>query len=107
EMPNTYSSTVDTPWASGNGLSFGDLTTLNPFTSNVGAINVNTRDIESNEIPRVANMSFTVEKRLPFNNILSVAYVGTQGRHLPQRKNINIIPMGRLLSGTIPLSSPV
>src|ERR1043165_1220779 len=44
EMPNTYSSTVDTPWASGNGLSFGDLTTLNPFTSNVGAINVNSRD---------------------------------------------------------------
>src|ERR1041385_2583767 len=52
EMPNTYSSTVDTPWASGNGLSFGDLTTLNPFTSNVGAINVTSRDIQSNEIPR-------------------------------------------------------
>lgn len=109
EMPNTYSSTVDTPWAAanGNGLSFGDLTTLNPFTSNVGAINVNSRDLESNELPRVANMSFTVEKRLPFNNILSVAYVGTQGRHLPQRRNANIIPLGQLLSGTIPLSSPV
>ena len=107
EMPNTYSSTVDTPWASGNGLSFGDLTTLNPFTSNIGAINVNTRDIQSNEIPRVANMSFTVEKRLPLNNILSVAYVGTQGRHLPQRRNANIIPLGTLLSGTIPLGSPV
>ncbi|HXS02604.1 MAG TPA: carboxypeptidase regulatory-like domain-containing protein [Pyrinomonadaceae bacterium] len=107
EMPNTYSSTVDTPWASGNGLSFGDLTTLNPFTSNVGAINVNTRDIQSNEIPRVANMSFTIEKRLPMSNILSVAYVGTQGRHLPQRRNANIIPLGTLLSGTIPLNSTV
>ncbi|HKU77927.1 MAG TPA: carboxypeptidase regulatory-like domain-containing protein [Pyrinomonadaceae bacterium] len=107
EMPNTYSSTVDTPWASGNGLSFGDLTTLNPFTSNVGAINVNTRDIESNEIPRVANFSFTIEKRLPMNNILAVAYVGTQGRHLPQRRNANIIPLGTLLSGTIPLNGPV
>jgi len=107
EMPNTYSSTVDTPWASGNGLSFGDLTTLNPFTSNIGGINVNTRDVESNEIPRVANMSFTVEKRLPFNNILSVAYVGTQGRHLPQRRNANIIPLGALLNGTLPLNSAV
>jgi Carboxypeptidase regulatory-like domain/TonB-dependent Receptor Plug Domain len=107
EMPNTYSSTVDTPWASGNGLSFGDLTTLNPFTSNVGAINVNTRDLDSNEIPRVANMSFTIEKRLPMNNILAVAYVGTQGRHLPQRRNANIIPLGQLLTGTIPLNSPV
>ncbi|HEY0763112.1 MAG TPA: carboxypeptidase regulatory-like domain-containing protein [Pyrinomonadaceae bacterium] len=107
EMPNTYSSTVDTPWASGNGLSFGDLTTLNPFTSNVGAINVNSRDIQSNEIPRVANVSFTIEKRLPMNNILSVAYVGTQGRHLPQRRNANIIPLGRLLSGTLPLNGNV
>ncbi len=107
EMPNTYSSTVDTPWASGNGLSFGDLTTLNPFTSNVGAINVNTRDIQSNEIPRVANFSFTIEKRLPMNNILAVAYVGTQGRHLPQRRNANIIPLGELLNGTIPLNSAI
>jgi hypothetical protein len=107
EMPNTYSSTVDTPWASGNGLSFGDLTTLNPFTSNVGAINVNSRDIQSNEIPRVANVSFTIEKRLPMNNILSVAYVGTQGRHLPQRRNANIIPLGTLLNGTLPLNGSV
>jgi hypothetical protein len=107
EMPNTYSSTVDTPWASANGLSFGDLTTLNPFTSNVGAINVNSRDIQSNEIPRVANMSFTIEKRLPMNNILAVAYVGTQGRHLPQRRNANIIPLGRLLNGTLPLNGSV
>ena len=107
EMPNTYSSTVDTPWASGNGLSFGDLTTLNPFTSNVGAINVNSRDVQSNEIPRVANMSFTIEKRLPMNNILSVAYVGTQGRHLPQRRNANIIPLGTLLSGSLPLNGTV
>ena len=107
EMPNTYSSTVDTPWASGNGLSFGDLTTLNPFTSNIGAINVNSRDIQSNEIPRVANMSFTIEKRLPLNNILAVAYVGTQGRHLPQRRNANIIPLGTLLSGSLPLSGAV
>ncbi|HEV8430168.1 MAG TPA: carboxypeptidase regulatory-like domain-containing protein [Pyrinomonadaceae bacterium] len=106
ELPNTYSATVDTPWSSANGLSFGDLTTLNPFSS-ISSVNVNTRDLQSNEIPRVANMSFTVEKRLPMNNILAVAYVGTQGRHLPQRRNANIIPLGTLLSGSIPLNSSV
>lgn len=106
ELPNTYSATVDTPWASANGLSFGDLTTLNPFSS-ISSVNVNSRDIESNEIPRVANVSFTVEKRLPMDNILSVAYVGTQGRHLPQRRNANIIPLGTLLTGSIPLGSAV
>ena len=107
QMPNTYSSTVDTPWASANGLNFGDLTTLNPFTSNVAAINISSRDLDSNEIPRVANLSFTIEKRLPMNNILSVAYVGTQGRHLPQQRNANIIPLGALSSGIIPLNAPV
>ena len=106
ELPNTYSATVDTPWASGNGLSFGDLTTLNPFSS-ISSVNVNSRDLQSNEIPRVANMSFTIEKRLPMSNILSVAYVGTQGRHLPQRRNANIIPLGTLLTGTVPLGTPV
>ena len=107
QMPNTYSSTVDTPWASANGLNFGDLTNLNPFTSNIGAINISSRDLDSNEIPRVANMSFTIEKRLPMDNILSVAYVGTQGRHLPQQRNANIVPLGTFSSGIIPLSAPV
>jgi hypothetical protein len=46
-------------------------------------------------------MSLTVEKRLPWNNILSVAYVGTQGRHLPQQRQINYVPVGALLSGTV------
>jgi hypothetical protein len=109
QLPNTYSTTVDTPWgaANGNGLTFGDLSNLNPFTSNIGAVNINSRDLTSNEIPRVGNMSLTVEKRLPLDNVLAVAYVGTQGRHLPQQRNINIIPLNRLSSGTVPLGSPV
>jgi len=108
EMPNTYRATVDTPWgaANGNGLSFSDLKNLDPF-STISNVDINSRDLESNEVPRVANFSFTVEKRLPWDNILSVAYVGTQGRHLPQRRNLNIVPLGRLSSGIIPLSSPV
>ncbi|HKR23026.1 MAG TPA: hypothetical protein VJS17_10545, partial [Pyrinomonadaceae bacterium] len=108
QMPNTYRASVDTPWgaANGNGLSFSDLPNLDPF-STIANVDINSRDILSNEIPRVANMSFTIEKRLPMDNILSVAYVGTQGRHLPQQRNLNIIPMGRLLSGSIPLSAPV
>jgi hypothetical protein len=109
QMPNTYSATVDTPWASSTGLTFGDLKNIDPF-STISNVNISSRDINSNDLPRVANMSFTVEKKLPFNNILAVAYVGTQGRHLPQQRNINIIPLGRLLSGTvngIDLSVPV
>ncbi|MET0650409.1 MAG: carboxypeptidase regulatory-like domain-containing protein [Pyrinomonadaceae bacterium] len=108
QMPNTYSAVVDTPWgaANGNGLSFGDLRNLDPFTS-ISNVNISSRDVDSNEIPRVANMSLTVEKRLPGDNVLAVAYVSTQGRHLPQQRNLNIIPLGRLSSGSIPLSATV
>ena len=104
QLPNTYSATVGLPWGNnGNGFTIGDLINVDPF-STISNVNVSSRDINSNDIPRVANMSFTIEKRLPGENVLSVAYVGTQGRHLPQQRNINIIPLGRLLSGSIPLS---
>jgi hypothetical protein len=108
QMPNTYRATVDTPWgaANGNGLTFSDLTNVDPF-STISNVDINSRDINSNEIPRVANFSLTIEKRLPMENILSVAYVGTQGRHLPQQRNLNIVPLGSLSSGIINLANPV
>jgi hypothetical protein len=46
-------------------------------------------------------MSLSIAKRLPGQQVLEVAYVGTQARHLPQNRYINIIPVGRLLSGTV------
>jgi hypothetical protein len=109
QMPNTYGATVDTPWnnapGGSGGLSFANLDEIDPFA--FANVNVSSRDINSNEIPRVANMSLTIEKRLPGNNILSVAYVGTQGRHLPQQRSINIIPIGTLTHGVLsPGSNP-
>jgi hypothetical protein len=109
QPPNTYSATVDTPWASPNGLSFSDLKNYDPFSS-ISNISINSRDKNSNNIPRIANMSFTIEKRLPWHNILTAAYVGTQGRHLPQQMNVNYVPLGTFLHGTIgnsDLSIPV
>lgn len=107
QLPNTYSATVGLPWGNnGNGFTIGDLINVDPF-STISNVNVSSRDINSNDIPRVANMSFTIEKRLPADNVLSVAYVGTQGRHLPQQRNINIIPLGTLVNGSIPLGQTV
>ena len=109
QLPNMYSATVDTPWASPNGLSFADLKTYDPFSS-IANININSRDKTSNEIPRIANFSLTIEKRLPWHNVFTVAYVGTQGRHLPQQMNVNYVPLGTFLHGTIgnsDLSIPV
>jgi hypothetical protein len=98
QMPNMYSATVDTPWASPTGLKFSDLKNFDPFSA-IANVNVSSRDINSNDLPRIANMSLTIEKRLPGQNLFTVAYVGTQGRHLPQQRSINIIPLGGLNSG--------
>lgn len=109
QLPNMYGATVDTPWASPNGLSFSDLKNYDPFSS-IANININSRDKNSNEIPRIANMSLTIEKKLPLRNVLTVAYVGTEGRHLPQQMNVNFVPLGTFLKGTIgnsDLSIPV
>ena len=103
QMPNMYGATIDTPWNSVNGsdgLSFSNLQLVDPFSA-IANVNINSRDINSNAIPRVANLSLTIEKRLPGRNILAVGYVGTQGRHLPQQRNINIIPLGAMTSGTL------
>jgi hypothetical protein len=101
QMPNAYRATFNT-WSgdAGNGLNFGDLGKLDPF-SGIGAINISSRDPNSNDLPRVANMSLTIEKRLPSSNIFTVAYVGTQGRHLPQQKQVNFAPLGSMLSGIV------
>jgi hypothetical protein len=102
QMPNAYRATFST-WTGGggpNGLSFGDLGTLDPF-SGIGAVSITSRDPDSNDLPRVANMSLTIEKRLPSSNIFTVAYVGTQGRHLPQQRQINFAPLGSMLSGIV------
>lgn len=97
QMPYTYGAIVN--WDQVPDLDFKTLGTIDPFA--FASFNVSSRDIESNDLPRTANMSLTIEKRLPGNNILSVAYVGTQGRHLPQQKSVNIIPLGALNHGTV------
>lgn len=101
QMPNAYRAKFDT-WSGdkGNGLNFGDLGNLDPF-SGIGAIDITSRDPDSNDLPQVANMSLTIEKRFPSSNIFTVAYVGTQGRHLPQQKQINFAPLGSMLSGIV------
>jgi Carboxypeptidase regulatory-like domain/TonB-dependent Receptor Plug Domain len=95
-MPNTYRSAVNAD-AISTGLTFAGLNNLDPF-SRLAAIDITSRDPNSNDLPRVANMSLTIEKRLPSSNIFTVAYVGTQGRHLPQQRQINFAPLGSMFS---------
>lgn len=113
QPPNAYSATFDAygfgSLGNGVGLTYSTLPLINPFTQ-IGAIDLLSADPNSINIPRIANMSLSVARRLPGANILEVGYVGTQGRHLPLQINTNYIPLGKLLSGRVgnaDLSDPV
>ncbi len=97
QPPNSYSATFD---AYGFNLGYGSLGNINPFTQ-LGTVSLATANPDSIQIPRIATMSFSVARRLPFKNVLEVSYVGTLGRHLPDNRNINFIGPGRLLSGIV------
>jgi hypothetical protein len=108
QMPNSYRANIG-HWAQDGGLTFGNLRNVDPFSA-VSNVDVRSRNPESIAHPRTANMSLTLEKRLPWDNIFTVGYVGTQGRHLPLIRPINAVPLGRLLTGTVGnanLSNPI
>jgi hypothetical protein len=60
QLPNTYSATVDTPWASPNGLSFSDLKNFDPFSAI--ATSTSAQETKFRRFTRIASMSFTIEK---------------------------------------------
>jgi Carboxypeptidase regulatory-like domain/TonB-dependent Receptor Plug Domain len=99
QMPNTYGASINWDSIPNFTLDFKNIGTIDPFA--FANVNVSSRDIQSNDLPRTANFSLTIEKRLPGNNIFSVAYVGTQGRHLPQQRSVNIVPLGTFSHGTL------
>lgn len=99
--PNTTQATFST-WngAINNDLTIGQLGSLSSqVLSAIGTTSVSSLDLNDNKVPRAATVSLSVAKRLPFKNVLEVAYVGTFGRHLPQTVPENFIPP--TLSGTL------
>ena len=46
------------------------------------------------KIPTTYTYQFSIQTRLPWSMVLDTAYVGTQGRHLHDYRNINGIPYG-------------
>jgi hypothetical protein len=45
--------------------------------------------------PAVYNWSLGIQREIGFNTVLDVAYVGSVGRHLLQRRNLNAVPYGK------------
>lgn len=80
----------------------GQKVPVNPLKLASGGANIISPDPKSNHFPTTYQASLSVATRLPFQTVLESAYVGTFGRHLATRLPLNSIPLGRLLSGSVP-----
>ena len=85
-------------------------THLSSFSTGTGATfppGLTAEDINS-LYPMVQQWSFTVEREIPSNTVLSIAYVGNRASHLDQSFNINqpqpnlLVPGGTNLSTIVP-----
>src|SRR6185369_2982843 len=110
--PNGYATSIDA-YAGQDlgpvGLTYATVPLVNPLTR-LGRITINSINPYSIDYPRTVTASLSVARRLPWQNVLEASYVGTFGRHLLNRREFNIIPDGKLLSGTLGnanLSDPV
>ncbi|HEY6329510.1 MAG TPA: Plug domain-containing protein, partial [Blastocatellia bacterium] len=100
--PNVYSAEFGSGIA-GYGSPAGNLTGLNPFGS-LAAVSLDTADPNSNQIPRIVTDSLSIARKLPKNTILEVSFVNTEGRHLPDLRNIDYMPVGAALHGSYTFS---
>jgi hypothetical protein len=111
--PNAYQVNTDV-WAgsgygNGRGLNY-DTVSEATLASRIGSVGINTLTPNSFTFPKTHSFSLSFARRIPFNQVVEAAYVGTRGFDLVSRSNGNVMPYGALLSGTfngIDLSVPV
>jgi hypothetical protein len=111
--PNAYQVATDF-WAGGNygngiGLTY-DTVSEATFASRIGSIGINTLTPNSFTWPKTHSFSVSYARRIPWNQVAEVSYVGTRGRDLVSRSNGNVMPFGALAQGTfngIDLSNPI
>jgi hypothetical protein len=110
--PNGYVTSIDAyageslgPY----GLTWDTVKLVDPL-NRIGRIGVSSINPDSVKYPKTYNASVSIARRLPWQNILEVGYVGTFGRDLLNRVQYNVIQPGTLSSGVIgnsDLSIPV
>jgi hypothetical protein len=111
--PSAYQVSTDF-WAGGNygnglGLTY-DTAREATLESRIGSIGINTVTPNSFKWPQTHSFSVSYAKRILWNQVAEVSYVGTRGRDLVSRSNGNVMPFGALSEGTfngVDLSVPV
>jgi hypothetical protein len=105
--PNLLNVHADSWGAPNNDISLDNLANFSPVGQAPG-INCRaagncpggftTQNRFENGTPRIMTASMSLARRLPFQNVLEVAWVGSFGRHLPQKRGINFV-LNSLTSG--------
>ncbi len=93
----------------GVGLTYDTIRELD-WTTRVSTLGLNTLNPDSSKWPKTYSFSASYARRIFFNQVIEGAYVGTRGRDLVSRRQLNVVPLGALLSGTlngIDLSVPI
>lgn len=80
-------------------FNFGNLATVGQNTGQIalGTVGVRGADREG-YIPNVQSYSFGLQQDVGYDTVVSVNYVATLSRHLPEDININAIPYGALFT---------
>jgi hypothetical protein len=111
--PNAYQPNVDL-WSGGGygngvGLTY-DTASEATLANRIGSIAINTLNPGSFTFPKTHSFSASYARRIPFNQVVEAAYVGTRGFDLVSRSNGNVMPYGALSSGFfngVDLSVPI
>jgi hypothetical protein len=111
--PNAYQVGTDF-WAGGSygggvGLTYDTISTAT-LANRIGTIGINTLSPDRFLWPKTHEFSVNYQRRIPWNQVAEISYVGTRGRDLVSRRNGNVMPLGALSSGTfngVDLSNPI
>ena len=101
--PNAYQIATDF-WAGGNygnglGLTYDTIREAT-LANRIGSLGLVSLTPDSFTFPKTHSFSLSYARRIPWNQVAEVSYVGTRGFDLVSRSNGNVMPYGALNSGT-------
>ena len=110
--PNAYNVGVGYTDAKTLGLPFLSYDNVRQITmqQRLGSLGINTPTPDSNSWPTTHSFSASYARRIPWQQVVEVAYVGTRGRALVSRSNGNVMPYGVMSSGSfngVDMSVPI
>jgi hypothetical protein len=80
-------------------FNFGNLATVGANTGQIALGTVSVRGVDrQGYIPNVHSFSLQLQQDIGFDTVVSVGYVGSLSRHLPEDINLNAIPYGFLFT---------